>query len=406
MLEHLAASHKSVLGFALALAMLVPLGAAQAERYHVLYSFPDGGNRSNPLSGVITDNVGDLYGTAPEGGGSTNCTYGCGMVFKLAPDGTETELYAFTDGSDGAVPFGGLAMDSAANLYGTTWGGGLSDGCCGIVFKLAPDGTYNVLHVFGNGNDGAYPYAGVVLDTAGNLYGTTAGGGGSTNCTFGCGTVFKLAPDGTETVLYAFQGERDGTSPTTSLIVDNKGNLFGTTELGGDFTNCRLGCGTVFRVKPDGTETVLYAFTGESDGSDPEASLIRDKQGNLYGTTMEGGESAGCCGTVFELAPDGTETVLHAFTDGSDGGFPTAGLIMDKQGNLYGTTTNGGNTAGCTGGCGTAFRLAPDGTVTTLYDFKASPPSGNLLRIGHLLYGTRNGHRPHVGGGAVYSLKD
>ena len=408
-------SNISVLGFAVALAMLVPLGAAQAERYDVLYSFTGGSDGSDPFAGVIADSAGNLYGTTSQGGGSTNCIYGCGAVFKIAPDSTETVLYAFKGGSDGGYPFGGLIADSSGNLYGTTTYDGDKTNCysigggCGTIFELAADGTYTVLHTFEGGSDGANPFAGLVVDASGNLYGTTAYGGGSTNCDNGCGTVFKLAPDGTEGVLYAFQGGSDGLSPTTNLVLDKKGNLYGTTESGGDTANCFNGCGTVFMVKSDGTNRTLYRFIGASDGAYPDASLIIDRAANLYGTTEDGGGSANCrngCGTVFKLARDGAETVLHAFTGGSDGGYPSAGLIMDKEGDLYGTTTYGGDTADCTGGCGTAFKLAPDGTMTVLHDFNIYHATGNLLRIGHLLYGTRNGHRPHVGGGAVYSLKD
>jgi uncharacterized repeat protein (TIGR03803 family) len=177
------------------------------------------------------------------------------------------------------------------------------------------------------------------MDSSGNLYGTTYGKG--------AGTVFKLAPDGTETVLYAFGsgGQGDGANPEAGLIMDSSGNLFGTTIYGGSSGNCSSGCGTVFKLAPDGTETVLHSFTSKSDGAAPEAGLIMDAKSNIYGTTLFGGNN-GCvhregCGTIFEISSGDTESVLYSFKD-SDGANPAAGLIMDSSANLYGTTYRGG----------------------------------------------------------------
>jgi uncharacterized repeat protein (TIGR03803 family) len=208
------------------------------------------------------------------------------------------------------------------------------------VFELAPKGKMSVVYAFQGGSDGAGPDGSLLMDKAGNIYGTTSGGGG-TDCDngFGCGTVFKITPGGTETVLYAFQGGDDGELPQTGVIADGAGNLYGTTAAGGSGAQ-----GTVFKVTPAGTETVLYAFQGGTDGIEPLAGLIMDKAGNLYGTTGYGGSGCkgGNCGIAFKLAPDGTETVLYAFGNRSSGHHPAAPLLMGKHNVLYGTTTAGG----------------------------------------------------------------
>jgi|SRR5579862_4412 len=321
---------------------LAPDGAEAVV--HSFSGYPKDGE--GPFAGLIADKNGNGYGTTVVGG-----SHNFGTVFKLASDGTETALYSFTcTGSDGCSPFGGVIKDGG-NLYGTTLEGGYYDDSecgsgCGIVFKLAPDGRETVLHEFKGpeGPDGAFPWAGLVRDKAGNLYGTTANGGGNGG---DLGTVFKLAPDGTETFPHNFAGGTDGADPQAPLIMDKTGNLYGTTVDGGSAgCNQNLGCGTVFMVAPDGTEKVLHAFAGGSDGAHPQAGLLMDKAGNLYGTTYYGGGGARCpaggCGTVFKLTPDGTETVIHACASGKSGRGPEAGLVADKKGNLYGTTFYGG----------------------------------------------------------------
>ena len=229
--------------------------------------------------------------------------------------GAESVLHPFVGSpSDGAFPFAGVTSDGAGNLYGTTTSGGADN--LGAVFKVAPDGTETLLHSFRGGTDGAGPYGRLILDKKGNLYGTTgAGGVVSEQCKSGCGTVFELAPEGKETVLYAFRGGSDGSGPV-GLIIDKQGNFYGATDFGGN-TNCRStsGCGTVFKLAADGGETVLYDFCslgGCTDGSHPVAGLVSDEVGNLYGTTQLGGIVQGdiCqydgCGIVYELSPDGT----------------------------------------------------------------------------------------------------
>jgi len=219
-----------------------------------------------------------------------------------------------------------------------------------------------VLYAFHGGSDGAWPYGGLIADDAGNLYGTTYEGGAACSESGGCGTVFKLAPDGTETVLYAFQNGSDGAFPSAGLIADQSGNLYGTTSQGGHVqAKCGgSGCGTVFSVAPSGAETVLYSFQGGlDDGAEPLAGLFADQAGNLYGTTFLG-SSKQCgregCGAIFRLAPDGSERVMHAFVDSVGGRGPRGGLIAGKDGKLYGTAANGG--ANCKR-CGIVFSIRP-----------------------------------------------
>jgi uncharacterized repeat protein (TIGR03803 family) len=242
------------------------------------------------------------------------------LVFVLVPTSLTAQsdqgqnykiLHRFAGGTDGSWPFG-VILDATGNLYGTT-GSGSDPSCdlgCGVVFKLDPAGAETVLHTFG-GADGFQPLAGLIRDTAGNLYGTTGGGGA-----YGWGTVFKLDPAGALTVLYSFTGGADGSKPEAGVIRDAAGNLYGTTQ------GFASGWGTIFRVDPVGKESTLYNFTGGADGSNPEAGLIY-AAGNLYGTTYQGGDLYGCfqygCGVVFKMDANGTYTVLHTFTGGVDG---------------------------------------------------------------------------------------
>jgi len=339
--------------------LLLPTGVCEAgAKYRVVYAFDDqnGSDGADPYASLIADKTGNLYGTTSVGGAN-----GQGTVFEIAPDGTETVLYSFNDNSqnDGADPDGALVRDRKGNLYGTTNVGGA--GGTGTVFKLAPDGTETVLHSFvdNGGSDGARPYAGLTQGASGMFYGTTTVGGAH-----GQGTVFVITAKGKETVVYSFNdnAENDGADPYGPLIMDNAGNLYGTTSVGGAH-----GQGTVFKIAADGTESVLYSFNdnSENDGADPYAGLIMDKSGNLYGTTTVGGAHGQ--GTVFKVAPDGTETLLYSFNDNNanDGADPYGNLLADSAGNLYGTTEVGG-----TDGGGTIFRLAPDGTETLLHSFQ------------------------------------
>jgi uncharacterized repeat protein (TIGR03803 family) len=264
----------------------------------VVHSF--GGDDGNRLvSSLIRDAAGNLYGTSYLGGGSQNCFNGCGVVFKIDSSGNESVLHSF-NGTDGKNPIAGLTMDSAGNLYGTTYHGGVPacyDGC-GEVFKIKPNGDFTVLHRF-DVRDGYYPQAGVVLDSLGNLYGATVRGGPPVAARGGLGVIFKLTPNGNETVLHSFDG-LDGSFPFASLLRDSAGNLYGTTTEGGSGVCSRFGCGVVFKINPQGVETVLHNFHG-TDGDGPDAPLFRDSTGNLYGTTGAGGSSN--MGVVFKISP-------------------------------------------------------------------------------------------------------
>jgi uncharacterized repeat protein (TIGR03803 family) len=325
----------TTLGGASGVGTVFELDSHQSES--VLYSFQGGIAGYLPYGGVIADKPGNLYGTASDGGNG-------GIVFKLAPGGSETALHTFDGGGDGIGPMAGLVMDKAGNLYGTTEYGGAMNG--GTVFKVTPGGNETVLHSFGSGIDGSYPIFGsLLLDKKGNIYGTTSVGGAP-----GAGIVFKLSSKGKEAVLYEFENGEDGATPYGGLIADKSGDLIGTTTAGG-----ASGDGIVFKLTQAGKETVLYSFKGGNDGAAPSGALIADKAGNLYGTTDSGGVSG--MGTVFVLAPNGGEQVLHAFAGGSDGANPGSALIADSKGNLYGTTQHGGST-GCGGtGCGTVFAI-------------------------------------------------
>jgi len=361
-------------------AMSMPVAGAAAKGYHVVYTFKDSQDGDEPHAGLIRDKQGNLYGTTFSGGAGG--FDGNGTVFKLAPGGTKTTLYSFTGGADGNYPGSSLIMDKSGNLYGTTQQGGDAN-CnmngCGVVFKVTPGGTETVLYTFTGGNDGGQPFGALLPDGKGGFYGTTAGAGANR-----LGVVFDVSSGGTETVLHAFAGGSDGDGPQAALIADASGNLYGTTKQGGGACS-GFGCGTVYEIAADGTESVLYAFTGEADGANPVASLLRDNAGNLYGTTEFGGDASGCggtgCGTVFKLSPTGALSVLYTFTGGNDGGQPVANVIGDAEGDLYGTTLFGG-----ADGFGVAFEVSPDGKERVLHTFTngedGANPWGALLKVG------------------------
>ncbi|HEX4077654.1 MAG TPA: choice-of-anchor tandem repeat GloVer-containing protein [Rhizomicrobium sp.] len=394
----------------LATAILAAPAAAAHGTEKVLHAFQGGNDGSGPLGNLIRDKVGNLYGTTLEGGGGTECrnSIGCGTVFQVAPDRTESVLHAFGGGCDGANPYAGLVADKAGNLYGTTQGGGTcnNDEGFGTVYKLAPDGGETVLYAFGGGSDGLAPASNLILEKNDRLYGTTEFGGNMASCGGnGCGTVFEVTPKRKEAVLYAFQGGSDGDGPYGDVIMDKAGNLYGTTLQGGGTGCYGDGCGTVFKIAPDGSEAVLYAFQGGSDGWLPQNGVVEDAAANLYGTTAAGGTDDG--GSVFKVTPDGSESVLYSFQRATGGYDPEAGVILDKAGNLYGTTAFGG--IGCgRAGCGVAYELAPDGTETPLYAFKGHRgrnPAGDILldKRGDL-YGTTN-EGGDDNNGVVFELK-
>jgi uncharacterized repeat protein (TIGR03803 family) len=409
----------------------VLLGAAWAQTESLLYSFcaqkgcTDG---ADPTGGLVFDRNGNLYGTTAYGGTHDYCgQYGdtsCGAVFKLSPKGKETVLYSFcaqTNCTDGEYPAAGVVFDQKGNLYGTTVYGGAHGN--GVVFKLTPEGQETILHSFCARNgctDGGLPYAGLILDQKGNLYGATLEGGSYNDnvCSgYGCGVVFKLTPEGKYAVLYSFCAESnctDGAFPYAGLIFDQNGNLYGTTLRGGAHGNGFDG--VVFKLTPEGKYAVLHSFCAQTnctDGWGPEGGLIFDQKGNLYGTT-EGGGAHGY-GTVFKLSPKGKETVLYSFCVASycpDGQEPSAKLVFDQKGNLYGTTSEGGGYNGYCGGCGVVFKVTPKGKETVLYSFCTQTncadgdfPSAGLVfdQKGNLCGMTFYGG--DYGGGAIFKLK-
>lgn len=364
--------------------------SAGTER--ILYSF--GANATDgqePYAGVMIDSAGNLHGTTQIGGAN-----GVGTVFKITAAGTETILHSFgASAVDGQTPRAGVIMDSAGNLYGTTSKGGANQ--IGTVFKIDTAGTETILYSFGaRANDGAVPYGGLIMDSAGNLYGTTSGGGSG-----GTGTVYKIDPAGTETILYSFGiGNTDGTNPYGAPIMDSAGNLYGTTTQGG--ANFE---GAVFRLSAAGMETILHSFWATAaDGLVPTGGLIVDSAGNLYGTTAQGG--ANVSGTVFRIDAAGTETTLYSFgasaTDGRGPG-PYTGLIMDSSGSLYGTTGNGGaNYIDNVGGDGTVFKISATGTETILHSFGASATDGLVPFAGLIVDSAGNLYGTTVNGGTNF----
>ncbi len=347
---------------------------AAAPKMQVLHSFTGGTDGSTPRANLIADSAGNLYGTTNAGGSKTSCFggIGCGVVFELSPPKTvggawkEAILYSFGGGADGSNPVSGLVMDKAGNLYGTTpLGGDLTNQLClinvnngcGVVFELSPQQgggwVETVLYTFEGVTDGAYPWGNLVLDASGNLYGTTSAGGGGPECNtgalLGCGTIFELSANGsggwTEATIYQFEGLQDGGIPFAGMTLDQAGDLYGTTAEGGGTTSN----GTVFELSPPAqqggawTESVLYNFSASA--GQPNTSVIFDPEGNLYGTTATKN------GTVFELSDSGglwTGNTIYAFAGGGFEGL-TGGLVRDNAGNLYGPKSGPS--------CGAVYRL-------------------------------------------------
>jgi len=389
---------------------VIPI-ASFAQGFTTLASF--GGANGNGPNGLIQGVDGSLYGTTINGGvgnGNGSCLLnneGCGTVYKITPSGTITSLYSFcsqANCSDGSYPRGTLVRGTDGNYYGTTLDGGA--GCqyqigCGTVFKITPAGSPTTLYSFcsqPNCPDGFWPEAGLVLASDGNFYGTTQGGGAHSY-----GTVFRITPSGTLTTLYNFCSLArcaDGSQPYAAFIQAADGNLYGTTWAGGT-----SGLGTVFRITLNGALTTLYSFNGNY-GSGPMAALVQASDGNFYGTTQSGGVnndycSPDGCGTVFKITPSGAFTTLYSFS-GSDGGLAIGGLLQATDGNLYGTTWNGG-----ANGFGTVFKITTGGMLSTLYDFtgmNGGAQEGTLLEATDGgLYGT-TGQGGTSNAGTVFKL--
>jgi uncharacterized repeat protein (TIGR03803 family) len=386
----------------MAIAALAPCAAAQAWTESVLYTFKGGTDGNFPTGGLTFDKAGNLYGTTVLGGGACKRD-GCGIVFKLAPDGTESVLYAFPGRSQGAFPESGVILDRKDNLYGTTSSTAARGECCGTIYTITHKGTHKVLYTFAGGSDGYYPLAPLLMDQAANLYGTTYLGGDD-SCS--CGTVFELTANGLHEVLLAFKGGgAGGLGPIGPLVGDALGNLYGATIAGGN-RNCAAGCGIAYRLAPPHKKTNLYVFMGGDDGQNPSGGLILDEAGNLYGVTGLGG-GTGCggsgCGTVFQISPEGTETILSGFNTAGAPFGPYGALVMDRKGHLFGTAV------GAAGGCGTVFELIPGGVPQTIYSFTCGSDGdvaapGLLLGPDGALYGaTRQGG---LGFGVVFRIEE
>lgn len=339
-----------------------------------LYKFLGGMDGELPLKPLTIGPNGSLYGMTASGGEGT-CVFdgdtGCGTVFNVTPMSTvpanalspwlQSVLYRFAGETDAGNPVSNVVFDQGGNMYGTSNNGGANG--VGTVFKLSPSGgghwTESVLYSFVGGTDGANPVDGLLFDATGNLYGTTSNGGGSTACSGGCGTVFELSPAGTgwtERVIYKFQGSTDGKNPNAGLVRDAVGNLYGDTWQGGS-----QGGGTVFELSPSGRSwslTTLYSFPGNGFAVD---RLTTDLTGNLYGTLQQGGAYGN--GEVFELSSSHGNWIyydLYDFTGGNDGGTPLGSVVLDSSGNVYGTTANGGaNSCGGNHGCGVVYEIMP-----------------------------------------------
>lgn len=423
----------SRIGLLIAAAILIAVPASGQEfAFQALHDF-GGADAAFPFGNLIADSAGNIYGVAAGGGiqNSAGCSGGqfiqttyCGAVFQLtktASGYTFHILHQFTGGLDGGSPFAGLTLDSAGNLYGTTAFGGNCPSAfgCGVVYELSPTTsgpwTETVLYSFQSGNDGGLPESQMVFDPEGNLYGTALGGG-SGFCGLGapCGVVFELSPTEsgpwTETVIYSFSSLSDGMEPQGPLVRDAHGNLFGTTPLGGSTDNIcgypYYGCGTVFEISPSAsgwTKTTLYTFMGAADGAQPQAGVILDSAGHLYGTAQQGGNG---CGVAFELGSNSsgawTEHVIATFhlnASGNPGCLPTGSLTFDAAGNLYGTTAEGGVREG-----GVVFKLSKSSATkwneTELYAFNgdsggAGPRSNVVVNTTGDLFGTT------IGGGKL-----
>ncbi|HZP22511.1 MAG TPA: choice-of-anchor tandem repeat GloVer-containing protein [Terriglobales bacterium] len=406
---------------------------AQAQMYQVIHDFSHGADGAHPQSGVTIDGFGSLYVTATGGGfNGTSCgSSGCGVVLKLirqSPGWTAIPLYTFQGSGDGWLPDASVTVASNGTLFSTTSAGGIGNNGYGYgtVFNLQPGArvcqntscswTETVLHSFAAGADGWQPTLGnLVFDGAGNIYGTTMDGG-SNGCYggFGCGVVFKLAPGNggwTETVMYSFAGGADGAYPQSGVALDSSGNIYGTTTAGGSGT-CNSyvgGCGVVFKLSPSvngWTETVLHSFTGGADGGIPEGGLILSNSGVLYGTTEAGGSGNGTA-FAYSLAEQ-TLSTIYAFPGPGLAG-PAAGLALDVAGNLYGTTLSGPpNSPPC---AGSVFELSPSAggwNYRLLYCFSGgvdggSPYSPVSIGANHVLYGTTYSGGAY-GDGVVWEL--
>lgn len=370
--------------------------ALPAQTFTSLHSF-SGADGATPQGALIQGFDGNLYGTTAGGG-----AYGDGTIFRLSPQGAVTTVHSF-DGTDGAQPFAALALGTDGSLYGTTNSGGTGTACtggCGTVFKYS-DGVFTSLHSF-DGTDGAIPQGGLLLGPDGNFWGTTVQGG-TRQCIVnanGCGTAYNITPTGNLTTLYSFTGRGEGGNSYSPLVFAKDGDFYGTAFNGGNF-----GEGSIFKLTLKGVVAIVHGFCSQgppcSDGANPVGGMVQDPNGALYGTTSTGGNGS-CsingstgCGTVFSITLGAALTTLHTFS-GPDGAGPVATLSLANSGNFYGTTPFGGANNSCMDGCGTVFGIALSGKMKTLYNFcpqsgcaDGSQPYGSLVQYTNgTFYGT------------------
>lgn len=437
-----AGSRICVATLAMFAAVLVITSAAMAQTESVLHTFTGGMDGSqgggffdatgSDAGNLVFDDAGNLYGTAFQGGiTNTFCDNGtCGVVYELSPDGSggwsEKTLHAFTGGEDGFWPRSGVVIDASGNIYGTTeWGGPYPANClghgCGVVYELSPNGhggyKTTVLHAFTGGADGANPYGNLILDSAGNLYGTTLLGGSLTACSEGCGVAFELSRDAngswSEELLHTFRWT-DGDQPYGGLVLDSTGNLYGSTTMGGT-----AGRGVIFEVSPKAgggwQETTVHNFEGFVDGTLPAGNLLLDTEGNIFGATFEGGLPACAgdlgCGLIFELQrQSGGWNISNLYIVPHDSPpSPTGSLSMDSAGNLYEALAGYSNAVP-----GSVIKLTKSSgySETTIFEFSASATAGGeypdggvtLDRVGNLYGTTSSGGSTSCGCGVIYEI--
>jgi len=372
---------------------------------NLVYSFgpASGTDGQHPFGGVMLGSDGILYGTTRAGGAN-----GTGTVFKLSTSGAESILYSFAvnggPGGDARFPLGGVVMDNSGNLWGTASYGGNDNHGNGTVFEISATGKETLYSLVTSTIDATLPCSTLVVDAAGNIYGTTNGSGSGSSGSSGAGTVFKIS-GGVTSILYAFSAAAPTNGPFAGLITDGAGNFYGTTE------NTGPSGGQVFQITAAGVESTVYSFTSRKDGFDPVGLLARDSIGNIYGTTYAGGAydkpGSSSPGTVFKISPSGNKTTLYSFGKSTnDGEKPYGSVILDSSGNLYGTTNAGGAY-----GYGTLFKVSSSGTMTILYSFGASAadgqnPSGAILldSAGNIWGATQNGGANGTGTVFEYGL--
>ncbi len=365
----------------LALIVSAPALTGSAQTVHPLYSFTGQNSSGQPQYVVpIQGRNGKLYGT------NAGASGGSGSIFEISTAGLERQVYTF--GADGTNPYAGLALATDGNFYGTTAYGGSTNN--GVLFKISASGAYTVLHEFAGGSDGANPVAAPTEASDGSLYGPSLG-------TNGASTIYKYTPSGAFSTILNLTPSQ-GVYAVGALLEGIDGNLYGSAEQGGDG-----GCGTLFKVSKSGSVLWSYSFQCNDTGSSPWAALIQGTDGNFYGTTIYGGPGQQC-GTVFRLKPNGSVSDVYAFKNIPDGCQPFGGITQGTDGNLYGTTFGGGK--GANGGGGTIYQLTTDGVHSILYYFGKggeTPAAALTQDTNGTFYGTTElGGRS--GFGTIYSL--